>query len=210
MVDGFYGRKIGMTQLFSENQVIPVTIIDTSSWYVTDIKTQERDGYCAIQIAKVRKRYEEQSFLSEWLKKKKEFFLYVREVRVKAIPEGIAIGALADFYKLFSSGEKIDVTGVTKGCGFAGVMRRHQYSGGTKSHGNMMGRRPGSIGSLTKSGHVIKGKGLPGHMGVDNRTMKNLEVVKIMAEDNAIAIKGSVPGKAGSLVFVCKSVGYGG
>ncbi len=207
MVDGFYGKKIGMTQLFSESQVIPVTIIDTSFWYITEIKTQERDGYCAVQIAKVRKRYEQDAFSFDWLKKKKNFFLHIKEVRVNALPEGLVIGSVADFYKIFESGQKIDVTGITKGCGFAGVMRRHQYSGGTKSHGNMMGRRPGSIGSLTKSGHVIKGKALPGHMGVDNRTIKNLEIVKIMAENNAVAIKGAVPGKAGSLVFVRRHVG---
>jgi len=204
MVGGFYGRKIGMTQLFSENQVIPVTIIDASFWYVTDIKTQERDGYYAVQLAKVRKRYEGETFSSSWLKNKKEYFLYVREVPVMSAPEGVEVGTAADFFKLFNTGDMVDVSGVTKGCGFAGVMRKHNYSGGRKSHGDMMGRRPGSIGSLTKSGHVIKGKGLPGHMGVNNRTIQNLEVIKIISESNAIAVKGSVPGKAGSLVFVRK------
>ncbi len=204
MVGGFYGRKIGMTQLFSENQVIPVTIIDASFWFVTDIKTKERDGYYAVQLAKVRKRYEGEAFSPEWLKDKKEYFLYVREVPVTEAPEGVEIGTAADFFKLFNAGDMVDVSGTTKGCGFAGVMRKHGYSGGGASHGNMMGRRPGSIGSLTKSGHVIKGKGLPGHMGVDKRTIQNLEVIKIILESNAIAVKGSVPGKAGSLVFVRK------
>ncbi len=207
MVGGFYGKKIGMTQLFSENQVIPVTIIDVSSWYITDIKTQERDGYCAVQLAKTRKRFEGEEFAPEWLKNKKHYFLYVREVRLTEAPEGVVVGASADFFKSFASGEFVDVTGVTKGCGFAGVMKKHNYSGGSGSHGSMMGRRPGSIGSLTKSGHVIKGKGLPGHMGVDKRTMRNLEVIKVITESNAIAIKGSVPGKSGSLVFVRKRLG---
>ena len=204
MVGGFYGRKIGMTQLFSENQVIPVTIIDASSWFVTDIKTKERDGYYAVQLAKVRKRYEGEKFLPTWLKNKKEYFLYVREVPMTAAPEGVEIGTAADFFKLFNVGDVVDVSGVTKGCGFAGVMRKHNFSGGRKSHGDMMGRRPGSIGSLTKSGHVIKGKGLPGHMGVQNRTIQNLEIIQVISESNAIAVKGSVPGKAGSLVFVRK------
>ncbi len=204
MVGGFYGKKVGMTQLFSENQVVPVTIINVASWFVTDIKTQERDGYCAVQLAKVRKRYEGELFSASWLKKKKEYFLYVREVPVSVVPENVKVGDCADFYKDFVVGEKVDVSGVTKGCGFAGVMRKHNYAGGRNSHGSMMGRRPGSIGSLTKSGHVIKGKGLPGHMGVDNRTMQNLEVIKVITESNAIAVKGCVPGKAGSLVFVCK------
>lgn len=207
MISGFYGKKIGMTQLFSENQVIPVTIIDASSWFVTDIKTKERDGYYAVQLAKVRKRYEGELFSPVWLKNKKEYFLYVREVPMTTAPEGVEIGTAADFFKLFNEGDVVDVSGVTKGCGFAGVMRRHNFSGGRKSHGDMMGRRPGSIGSLTKSGHVIKGKGLPGHMGVQNRTIQNLEVIKLISESNAIAVKGSVPGKAGSLVFVRKKLG---
>ena len=204
MVGGFYGKKVGMTQLFSENQVVPVTIIDVASWYVTDIKTQERDGYYAVQLAKVRKCYESEKFSPLWLKDKKEYFLYVREIPMDKAPEGLKIGSSADFFKHFAAGQIVDVSGVTKGCGFAGVMRKHNYSGGGKSHGNMMGRRPGSIGSLTKSGHVIKGKGLPGHMGVKNRTVQNLEVIKVITESNAIAVKGCVPGKAGSLVFVCK------
>ncbi len=204
MVGGFYGKKVGMTQLFSENQVIPVTIIDVSSWYVTDIKTQERDGYYAVQLAKVRKRYEGEKFSPLWLKDKKEYFLFVREVPMTVAPVGVKVGAAADFFKHFIVGEKVNVSGVTKGCGFAGVMRKHNYAGGRASHGSMMGRRPGSIGSLTKSGHVIKGKGLPGHMGVNKRTMQNLEVIQVLAENNAIAVKGCVPGKAGSLVFVSK------
>jgi len=204
MVGGFYGRKIGMTQLFSENQVIPVTIIDASSWFVTDVRTKERDGYYAVQLAKVRKRYEGEAFSPAWLKNKKEYFLYVREVPMTSAPEGVEIGTAADFFKLLAAGDIVDVSGTTKGCGFAGVMRKHNFSGGRKSHGDMMGRRPGSIGSLTKSGHVIKGKGLPGHMGVKKRTMQNLEIIKVITESNAIAVKGCVPGKAGSLVFVRK------
>lgn len=204
MVGGFWGKKIGMTQLFSGNKVVPATVIDISSWYVTDIKTQERDGYHAVQVGKVKKRYDKEQFSPEWLKNKRAYFTFVREIPVQASVDGLEIGKVADFYSLFNEGDAVDVSGITKGAGFAGVMRRHNYTGGRGSHGCMLGRNPGAIGGLTRSGKVIKGKGLPGHMGVKKRTMQNLEVVKILKDDNAIVIKGSIPGKAGSLVFVRK------
>lgn len=202
MVAGFWGKKIGMTQLFSGNKVVPATVIDTSSWYVTDIKTQERDGYHAVQVGKVKERYEKEQFSPAWLKNKRAYFTFVREIPMKEPVEGLEIGKVADFYTLFNEGDSVDVSGVTKGAGFAGVVRRHNYTGGRGSHGCTLGRNPGSIGGLTRSGKVIKGKGLPGHMGVKKRMMENLEVVKVLKDDNAIVVKGSIPGKAGSLVFV--------
>ena len=205
MVHGFWGKKLGMTQFFTDNKVIPATIIDVSSWFVTDIKTKERDGYCAVQVGRVRTRFEQESFSAQWLKDKKKFFLFVREIPVAQISEDIVIGNQANFYNLFAVGDVIDVTGVTKGCGFAGVVRRHGYAGGRASHGSMMGNRPGSIGFIGKSGKVIKGKELPGHMGVDKVTMRNLEMVKILEDKHVVAVKGSIPGKAGSLVFVRKA-----
>jgi large subunit ribosomal protein L3 len=204
MVAGFWGKKIGMTQLFSGNKVVPATVIDVSSWYVTDIKTQERDGYDAVQVGKVKKRHEKEQFSPSWLKDKRVYFSFVREIPLAQAAEGIEIGKSVDFFTLFNEGDAVDVSGVTKGAGFAGVVRRHNYKGGRGSHGCTMGRAPGSLGFMTKSGRVIKGKALPGHMGVKNRTMQNLEVVKILKDENAIVIKGSVPGKAGSLVFVRK------
>lgn len=203
MIGGFWGKKIGMTQLFSDNKVIPVTVVDVSSWYITDIKTKERDGYCALQVARARKRYEKEEFSHLWLKNKKAYFVFIKEVPLSDEKvDGFEIGKIANFAETFSEGDIINVTGTTKGCGFAGVMRRHNFAGGKDSHGSMMGKRPGSIGFIGKSGKVVKGKKLPGHMGVDTRTMQNLKMIKIMPEQNVIAIKGSVPGKAGSLVFV--------
>lgn len=205
MVHGFWGKKLGMTQFFTDNKVIPATIIDVSSWFITDIKTKERDGYCSVQVGRVRSRFEQETFSEQWLKDKKKFFLFVREIPVTQLPENLVIGAQADFYNLFAVGDTIHVTGITKGCGFAGVVRRHGYAGGRASHGSMMGDRPGSIGFIGKSGKVIKGKTLPGHMGVDKVTMRNLQMVKILEDKRAVAVKGSIPGKAGSLVFVRKA-----
>ena len=124
---------------------------------------------------------------------------------MQKVADSITIGSQADFYNLFAEGEVINVTGITKGCGFAGVVRRHGFAGGRSSHGSMMGNRPGSIGFIGKSGKVIKGKALPGHMGVDKVTMRNLQMIKILQDQRAVAVKGSIPGKAGSLVFVRKA-----
>jgi len=206
MVKGFWGKKIGMTQVFSGNKVVPVTVIDTSSWFVTDIKTLEKDGYHAVRLGRLRKRYEGQAFSLEWLKKKKVFFLAVREIRSKDSIENVQVGQAADFDSKFLEGSFVDVRGITKGCGFAGVVRRHNYSGGPRSHGSTMGRRTGSIGFMCKTGRVIKGKGMPGHMGVKQRAMEGLEVIKVQTDPQVVLIKGSVPGKAGSLVFVCDRV----
>lgn len=202
MIGGFWGKKIGMTQLFSDNKVVPVTVVDVSSWYVTDVKTKERDGYASVQVGCVRKRFEQEPFDPVWLKDKKKFFLFVREIPVSTEVDGVTIGSQADFHTLFGEGDIVNVTGITKGCGFSGVVRRHGYAGGRSSHGSMMGNRPGSIGFIGKSGKVIKGKELPGHMGVDKVTMRNLQIMKILQDQRAVAIKGSVPGKAGSLIFV--------
>ena len=206
MVSGFYGKKIGMTQLFSGNKVIPATVIDVSLWYVVDVKTEARDGYHAIQVGKIKKRYEKEQFSPSWIAKKKDYFTFVREIRLENPVENVEVGKLVDFYNNLSEGDSLRVTGTTKGCGFAGVVRRHNFAGGSASHGNRMGRRPGSLGFMTKSGRVIKGKKMPGHMGNKQRTMQNLKLVKVLKDDNAIVVKGSIPGKAGSLVFVRKEV----
>lgn len=203
MINGFWGKKIGMTQIFSGNKAIPATVIDTSCWFVTQIKTVEKDGYNAVQIGRLRKRYEDQAFLQEWLKDSKVYFGALKEVAVTAALEGIEIGKPAQFSHFFAEGVSVDVRGITKGHGFQGVMKRHGFSGGKASHGSKTGRRPGSIGFIRTSGKVLKGKGMPGHMGVNQRISENLEILKIEQDKNFVVVKGSVPGKAGSLVFVC-------
>ncbi len=209
MVTGFWGKKIGMTQVFSEkgNIVVPVTVIDLSRWFVTAIKTEQRDGYNAVQVGLTRKRYEQESFSVEWLKKTSKFFQYVREIRVQtAVAETVKIGQEADFAEQFAEGGFVDVTGITKGCGFAGVVARYNFRGGRGSHGSKLGSKPGSMGSLRARGKVIKGKKLPGHMGVAQRTMQRLEVVRIEKDSKYVLIKGSVPGKAGTIVYVQQGV----
>lgn len=202
MMIGIWGRKIGMTQVFSQDRVVPVTAIDIADWFVTNIKTEERDGYSAVQLGSVKKRYQGEKFKMEWLKQLKRYFSFVREVHLKGSVVDFKIGQPVNFTQLLDLGQKVDVFGITRGLGFAGVVKRHGFTGAVASHGSTMGKRPGSIGSLVKSGFVAKGKKLPGRMGGDKRVMRNLEVVMIKPEAKTVLVKGSIPGKAGTLVFV--------
>ncbi len=206
MAIGFWGRKVGMTQVFSGSKVVPVTVIDVSRWFVTAIKTEARDGYFAVQMSRVRKRFEDEAFSADWLKKMKDHFQTIKEVRCKVPVENVVVGQEVNFYENFQEGSLVDVAGTTKGCGFAGVVKRHRFRGGSNSHGDMMGRRPGSISFLCKCGKVVKGKRMAGHMGVTRRTMQNLEIIKIEKDPKIMLIKGCVPGKAGSVVFVQNGV----
>jgi len=204
MVAGVWGKKIGMTQVFAENKVVPVTVIDVSYWVVTQVKHEEQDGYVAVQVGRVKDRFAKQEFSVDWIKKHNKYFSFIREVKIKNAQEQsqFVIGQKVDFHLLLTAGDLVDVTGVTKGAGFAGAVRRHGFTGGRASHGSTLGKRPGSLSFMRSQGRVIKGKRLPGHMGVDTCMVKNLEVVKIYPEENLVLVKGAVPGKSGSLVFI--------
>lgn len=205
MVAGLWGKKIGMTQLFKDDKVVPVTVIDTSDWYVTQIKTEENDGYNAIQVACLKSKFTDKKFDLSWLKKLNNYFSHVKEIKIKnAIAEDIVVGKSVDFNALLVEGNLVDIFGHTKGCGFAGAVKRHGFKGGTGSHGDKTGRRTGSMSFMRSLGRVIKGKRLPGHMGTKQRAMKNLEIIKIDSINNVIAIKGSIPGKSGSLIYISK------
>lgn len=205
MIQGFWGRKVGMTQVFSEdNKVVPVTAIDASGWFVSQIKNEDSDGYKAIQVVCVRNKYKNESFQLSWLKQKSKYFLWVKEILVDQVPEDLKIGQSADFLNIVKEKDNVDIVGTTKGCGFAGVMRRHGYAGGPKSHGSGFKRKPGGIGFMCATGKVIKGKAMPGHMGVKRRTTKNLKVARVISDSNLILVKGSMAGKPGSLVYVRK------
>lgn len=199
-----WGKKIGMTQLFVGDKVVPVTAIDVAHWVITNVKTQERDGYNAIQIGLPRDRYIGQAFAADWLQKTKKHFVFLKEVKTDNVAEA-SIGQSADFFAKLAENDVVSVTGTTKGCGFAGVVRRHDFNGPPGSHGSTMGKRPGSLGFMRSRGRVIKGKRLPGHMGDKQRVMQGLQVVKIEQDAKIVLVKGSVPGKPGSLVFVRKA-----
>lgn len=206
MVNGFWGRKVGMTQVFTgDNKVVPVTAVDASGWYVSQIKLQDKNGYNAVQVAYVREKHQGKTFQQEWLASKSKYFRWVKEIAVDQIPDGLIVGQAFDFSQIVKAQDQVNVVGTTKGCGFAGVMRRHKFAGGVNSHGSMMGRRPGSISFMRSQGKVIKGKRMAGHMGVIRKTVRNLEVVQVIAQNNLVLIKGAMAGKPGSLVYVRKN-----
>lgn len=205
MIQGIWGRKVGMTQVFADDSsVIPVTVVNTAGWFLTQIKTVEVDGYSAIQVACPRKRYQGQPFAPEWLKQLKQYCLFIKEIAIIEVPEGLVVGSSIDLANILAKDDSVDATGITKGCGFAGVVRRHGFSGGPKSHGSTFHKRPGSMGNMRATGKVIKGKRLPGHMGDKQRTVQKLQVIQVRPEENIVLIKGSMAGKPGSLVFLRK------
>lgn len=193
-----------MTQVFVENNVVPVTVIDTGSWYVTQVKTQEQDGYNAVQVGLVKEKFAGIVFSNQWLKKSKHYFQVLREIRLTE-PCTSQVGDRANYYEHLSIGDNVDVFGVTKGAGFAGCVRRHGFAGARATHGSMMGNRPGALSFMRSRGRVIKGKRLPGHMGVTKHMVARLEVVRVEPNSQIVLVKGSVPGKSGSLVFIRKA-----
>jgi len=206
MINGFWGRKVGMTQVFTaDNKVVPVTAVDASGWWVSQVKVQDNDGYNAIQVAYVREKLQGKAFQMDWLKQKSKYFRWVREIALDQLPTDVQVGQQFDFSSIVQPKDMVNVTGTTKGCGFAGVMRRHKFTGGVASHGSMLGRKPGSISFMRSQGKVIKGKRMAGHMGVTRKTVRNLEVVQIVPQDNIVLIKGAMAGKPGSLVYVRKN-----
>ena len=205
MINGLWGKKIGMTQMFShDNKVIPVTAIDIGTWFVTQIKTEERDGYHALQIGCVKERYQGQPFSFDWLKKPKKYFEVLREVRISP-NHNFEVGQEVLLDGVIGENEVVDVFGTTTGRGFQGVIKRHGFSGGQASHGDQVGRTPGSIGFITHGGRVMRGKAMPGHMGSRKTVMRNLKVQKVEPESRIVLVKGSIPGKTGSLVFLRKN-----
>ena len=203
---GILGRKIGMTQVFTESgKLIPVTVVEVEKNVVTQIKTKENDGYEAIQLGFDTKREKLATKASVGITNKanttpKRFFKEIRGVDINAYTLGQEVKA-----DIFEAGEMVDVTGVTKGHGFQGVIKRYNQSRGPMGHGSQYHRGVGSLGTLLPM-HVLKGKKLPGHMGNEQVTIQNLEVVKVDLENNVILIKGNVPGPKKSLVMIKSAV----
>ncbi len=201
------GKKIGMTQVFDEdNRLVPVTVIEAGPCPVTQVKSTEKDGYNAVQIG-FRQQKEHrltQAALGHLKKAGVEPLSELQEFRTNGEAE-LNLGDVLTVER-FEAGQKIDVIGTSKGRGFQGVVKRYGFAGGPASHGSMFHRRGGSYGMCQWPGHVIKGKKMPGHMGDVQRTVQNLTVVKVIAEKNLILVKGSVPGSRGSLLTVRTAV----
>lgn len=207
MEKAILGTKIGMTQIFDENgKVVPVTVVLAGPCVVTQKKTVENDGYEAVQVGygEVKEKSLNKPQKGQFAKANTANKKYLREFRLSdcsALNVGDEIKA-----DVFQAGEKIDVTGISKGHGFAGPMKRHNMHRGPMTHGSKSKRVSGSMGMCSNPGRVFKGKKLPGHMGVVRVTVQNLEVVKVDAEQNIILLKGAVPGAKGGLVTIRNSV----
>ena len=203
---GILGKKIGMTQIFTEHgEVIPVTVVEAGPVVVTQIKTTENDGYTAIQVGfqdakekSLNKPQKGHLAAANVLKK------HLKEFRVEAV-DAYTVGQeiKAD---VFAAGEMIDVTGISKGKGFQGPIKRHGQSRGPETHGSRYHRRPGSMGACSYPGRVFKNKKLAGHMGSVKVTVQNLEVVRVDADKNFILVKGAIPGAKGSVVTIKEAV----
>ncbi|MGQ9546008.1 MAG: 50S ribosomal protein L3 [Dehalococcoidia bacterium] len=211
MFPGIIGKKIGMTQLFQENgETVAVTAIQAGPSVVTQVKSRDKDGYNAIQVGLIEREVKK-SRLNRAEKghlRDLENVHYLREFRTD--PDEIGISSVKRGDRIDVSflrqGDLVNVTGLSKGRGFAGVVKRHHFAGGPKTHGQTdRHRAPGSIGSTTFPGRVLKGKRMAGHMGNNRVTVRNLQVVQADSERNLLLVKGAVPGAKGSLLFIEKA-----
>ncbi len=204
MLNTIYGKKVGMTQIFAEDDtVVPVTVIQAEPNVVCQVKSKETDGYDAVQMGfgAIKPKKVNKPMQGHFDKHGVEPKRYLREVRVEDAGEY----NVGDEQKVdaFAEVAKVDVTGTSKGKGFAGVIKRHGFGGGPGGHGAHFHRAPGSVGQCATPSRVFKGVRLPGHMGCKTITVKNLDVVRIDEEQNLILIKGAVPGGVNGIVRVC-------
>ncbi|HOB16134.1 MAG TPA: 50S ribosomal protein L3 [Defluviitoga sp.] len=203
---GILGKKVGMTRVFKDDKAIPVTIIQAGPCFVVQKKTIETDGYNAIQVGfeTIPERKVNKPLNGHFKKADLKPLRYLREFRVDNIDD-YEIGQKIDV-SIFSEGEKVDITGTSKGRGYTGVMKRWNFSGGETSHGSKFHRGLGSTGMSSTPSKVFKGKKMPGQYGNERVTIQNSEIIYIDPQNNLIAVKGGVPGARGGLVIIKEAV----
>lgn len=209
MSKAILGRKLGMTQIFTEEgQVVPVTVIESGNNVVIQSKTVESDGYNAVQLGfgEIKEKHLTKPLKGRFDKAGVDPVKFIREMRLAAPSEykvGDKIGV-----DIFEAGQLVDVTGVSKGKGFAGTVKRHGFARGPMGHGSKSHREPGSTGAMISGhgGRVLKGKKLPGHMGHERVTVQRLTLVKVDADRNLLLIKGAVPGPKKGLLMIKETV----
>ena len=197
------GRKLGMTQVWTEDgNLLPVTVVEAGPCVVTQVKTTDTDGYNAIQIGfgEIAEKNVTKPMAGHFAKAGVDAVKNLAEIRMDETPEYKA-GDVIDV-TTFAEVKRVSVSGISKGKGFAGAMKRHNFQGGPGGHGSHFHRAPGSVGQASTPSRVFKGKKLPGHMGVDKVTVRNLDVVSIDAEQNLLIVKGAVPGGKGALLTI--------
>lgn len=203
MSKGIIGKKIGMSQQFSGGELIPVTVIQAGPCTVIQKKTAERDGYEAVQLAfeeEKKKGRVTKPLQGHFKKANVQPHRFLRELRTGEFEQGQVVTV-----DIFKKGERIAVSGVSKGKGFAGVMKRHNFRGGPGGHGSMFNRAPGSIGASAYPSRVWPGKKLPGHLGAAKVTVKNLEVVEVRPDQNLLFVRGAVPGGDNGMLLLYKA-----
>jgi large subunit ribosomal protein L3 len=203
MTNGLLGKKLGMTQVFDQNRLTPVTVIEAGPCRVVTVKTKERDGYEAVQLSfgEVKERKLSKAELGHLKKNQAPASRILREFKKDGEPT-VGQSVTVDMFK---KGDWVDVIGISKGKGFQGVVRRHHYAGGPESHGSMFHRHPGSIGASSFPSRVWKGKTLPGHMGSERITTQRLKVIESRPDEHLLFVRGAIPGAANGIVVVRKS-----
>ena len=207
MIKGLIGKKLGMTQVYDDNgRVVPVTVIEAGPCVVTQVKTQETDGYSAVQLGLVEAKVPRKLSKPEQGHLKKSNIAPLRHLKEFNLPDGeeATVGDQV-LVNAFEASEKITVSGITQGKGFQGVIKRHGFGGGRKTHGSHFHRAPGSIGQCATPSRVFPGKKMPGQMGSRKVTVKNLEVVQVIEDKNLMLVKGAVPGSKGGLLVIRSS-----
>jgi len=207
MAAGLIGRKVGMTQVFQpDGTMVAVSVLEVAPNTVTRLRTPERDGYAAVQLGTdaARKLNKPRAGQLKDLPKSASLLATLREFRVDSL-EGYEVGQTVAIADVFAEGDLVDVTGVSKGKGFSGQIKRHHFHRGPKTHGSDHHREPGSIGPGTTPGRVYRGLKMAGHMGDERTTIKKVRVVRADTDRNLLLVKGSLPGARGSLILVKKA-----
>jgi large subunit ribosomal protein L3 len=208
MVTGIIGKKLGMTQLFAEDGTVqPATVLQAGPCVVVQAKTRAADGYDAVQIGLVEERPARvnKPLAGHYKKAGVPPTRVRREVRLQGEGDAPKSGEQV-LVSIFKDGERVDVIATSRGKGFAGVMRRHNFGGGAATHGSMFHRAPGSIGASSYPSRVVKGMRAAGHLGADRVTTRNLRIVKVDADNNVLIVRGAVPGGPGGYVLIRKAV----
>ncbi|MHB9098321.1 MAG: 50S ribosomal protein L3 [Syntrophales bacterium] len=209
MTKGLIGKKLGMTQIFSDEGVaVPVTVIEVEPSVIIQKKTKETDGYNALQLGygRIKQKNVTKPLQGHFKKADKGLFRILREFALEL--EGAEPGQELTA-EVFAPGDYVDIVGTSKGKGFAGVMKRHGFGGGRATHGSMFHRAPGSIGASADPSRVFKGTRLPGHMGSERKTVQNLLVWAVRPEMNVILVRGAVPGSKNGFVMIKQAIKKG-
>ena len=205
-LNGIFAHKVGMSSVYGDNgEAIPVTVLKMEPWVVSQVKTKEKDGYTALQLASRPKKAVNSTKAQRGHLKKAGFengAQFIRELR-QELPEGVTVGARVAIDTIVK-GDVVRLTSRSKGKGFQGSVKRYHFAGGPASHGSKFHRQPGSSGNRTWPGRVMPGKKFPGHMGDDTVTVRNVRVVEVLADEGIVLVKGPVPGARNTLVKLVK------